>query len=54
MKPEEKQAKIVHCRDCRWFYNGYDQKCCTTHRGVVVTDENGFCHHAEPKGDEEA
>ena len=51
MKPEER--KIVYCHECKWFYVGEDQKCCTNHKGVVVTDENGFCHHAELREDEE-
>lgn len=31
--------------------NGYDEKCCINHKGVVATDENGFCHHAERRAD---
>ena len=44
-------AELVRCRDCRHFHNGYDEKCCINHKGVVVTDENGFCHHAEMRAD---
>ena len=40
---------VVLCRDCTWFYDGTNRKCCTSHMGVVITDENGFCHHAKPK-----
>lgn len=40
---------VVYCRDCRWFYDGLGMKCCANHKGLVITDENGFCHHAKPK-----
>lgn len=43
----EKVSKLVRCKDCRFFHNEYDEKCCINHKGVAVTDENGFCHHAE-------
>lgn len=44
-------VEVVRCKDCRYFHNGYDEKCCINHKGVVVTDENGFCHHAERRAD---
>lgn len=44
--------RLVRCKECRFFYDGPDQKCCINHKGVVVTDENGFCHHAERKGED--
>ncbi len=49
--PAADVVEVVRCKDCRYFYNGYDEKCCISHRGVVVTDENGFCHHAERRSD---
>lgn len=45
-------VEVVRCKDCRYFYDGYDEKCCINHRGVVVTDENGFCHHAERRDED--
>lgn len=45
----EKVSELVRCRDCRYFYNGLDEKCCTSHRGLVATDENGFCCRAKKK-----
>ena len=50
----EKVSELVRCRDCRYFYNGHDEngdneKCCTSHRGLVATDENGFCCRAKKK-----
>ncbi len=45
--PAADVADVVRCKDCRFFHNGYDEKCCTNHKGVVVADENGFCHHAK-------
>lgn len=44
-------VEVVRCRDCRYFYNG-SMRCCTNHFGVVLTDENGFCHHAKRREDE--
>ena len=44
---EDESIEIIRCRDCRYFHNGYDEKCCINHRGVVLTDENGFCHHGK-------
>jgi len=49
--PAADVVDVVRCKDCRYFYNGYDEKCCVSHRGVVVTDENGFCHHAKRRAD---
>lgn len=43
----EKVSELVRCRDCRYFYNGNDEKCCTSHRGLVAIDENGFCCRAK-------
>lgn len=40
-------VEVVRCKDCRYLHNGYDEKCCINHKGVVATDENGFCHHAK-------
>ena len=47
----EKIAELVRCKDYRFFHNGYDEKCCINHKGVVATDENGFCHHAKRRSD---
>ena len=44
--------RLVRCRECRYFHNGYDEKCCINHSGVVVTDENGFCHHGKRRDDD--
>lgn len=49
--PSADVVEVVRCKDCRFFHNGYDEKCCINHKGVVATDENGFCHHAERKAD---
>lgn len=49
--PPADVVEVVRCKDCRYFHNGYDEKCCINHKGVVVTDENGFCHHAERRAD---
>lgn len=49
--PAADVVEVVRCKDCRYFHNGYDEKCCINHKGVVVTDENGFCHHAERRAD---
>lgn len=49
--PAADVVEVVRCRDCRYFYNGF-MKCCTNHFGVVLTDENGFCHHAKRREDE--
>lgn len=49
--PAADVVEVVRCKDCRYFYDGYDEKCCINHRGVVATDENGFCHHAERRAD---
>lgn len=43
--PASDVRPVVLCRDCKYFYNGRDQKCCINHAGVVLTDEDGFCHH---------
>lgn len=45
-------VEVVRCKDCRYFHNGYDEKCCINHKGVVATNENGFCHHAERRADD--
>lgn len=50
--PAADVVEVVRCKDCRYFHNGYDEKCCINHKGVVVTDENGFCHHAERRADD--
>ena len=50
--PEADVVKVVRCKDCRFFFTGYDEKCCINHGGVVMTDENGFCHHAERRDDD--
>lgn len=49
--PAADVVEVVRCKDCRYFHNGYDEKCCINHKGVVATDENGFCHHAERRAD---
>ena len=49
--PSADVVEVVRCKDCRYFHNGYDEKCCINHKGVVATDENGFCHHAERRAD---
>lgn len=49
--PTADVVEVVRCKDCRYFHNGYDEKCCINHKGVVATDENGFCHHAERRAD---
>lgn len=47
--PAADAVDVVRCKDCRYFYNNPDEMCCINHRGVVKTDENGYCHHAERK-----
>lgn len=49
--PAADVVEVVRCKGCRYFYNG-SMKCCTNHAGVVLTDENGFCHHAKRIKDE--
>lgn len=49
--PAADVVEVVRCKECRYFYNG-STKCCTNHVGVVLTDENGFCHHAKRREDE--
>ena len=49
--PTADVVEVVRCKDCRYFHNGYDEKCCINHKGVVATDDNGFCHHAERRAD---
>lgn len=49
--PAADVVEVVRCKDCRYLHNGYDEKCCINHKGVVATDENGFCHHAERRAD---
>ena len=49
--PTADVVEVVRCKDCRYLHNGYDEKCCINHKGVVATDENGFCHHAERSAD---
>lgn len=49
--PKTYVVEVVRCKDCRYFHNGYGEKYCINHKGVVVTDENGFCHHAERRVD---
>ncbi len=49
----EKVSEFVRCRDCHYFYNGNDEKYCINHRGLVVTDKNGFCCHAKRRDDHE-
>lgn len=44
-------VEVVRCKECRYFYGG-PMKCCMNHVGVVLTDENGFCHHAKRREDE--
>lgn len=50
--PAADVVEVVRCKDCRYFYNGHDEMCCINHKGVVVTNENGFCHHAKRREDE--
>jgi len=49
--PAADVVEVVRCKGCRYFYNG-SMKCCTNHAGVVLTDKNGFCHHAKRIEDE--
>ena len=44
----------IRCKDCKYFYDGYDQKCCISHVGLVLTDENGYCHHAKRRNNSNA
>ncbi len=39
---------VLTCRGCRFFRETDGVKYCINHRGLAVTDENGFCHHCEP------
>ena len=25
-------VEVVRCKDCRFFHNGYDEKCCINHK----------------------
>lgn len=43
--PAADVVEVVRCKECRFFHNGFDERCCINHKGVVVTDENGYCHH---------
>lgn len=49
--PAADVVEVVRCKECRYFY-GWPMKCCMNHGGVVLTDENGFCHHAKRREDE--
>ena len=50
-QPAVKVLEPIRCKDCKYFYVWHDQKCCISNVGVVLTDENGFCHHAKRKDD---
>lgn len=49
--PAADVVEVVRCKEFRYFYGG-PMKCCMNHVGVVLTDENGFCHHAKRREDE--
>ena len=51
--PAADVVEVVRCRDCRYFYDGPDEKCCINHSGVVLTDENGYCHYGKKRTDDE-
>lgn len=40
---------VVRCKDCKWFYDGYDMRCCTKHTGLALIKPDGssFCSYGE-------
>ena len=40
---------VVRCKDCKWLYDGMDDYCCRSHRGLVRICENSFCSYGERK-----
>ena len=42
-------VEVVRCRDCKWLYDGMDDYCCRSHRGLVRICENSFCSYGERK-----
>lgn len=46
-------VQVVHCMDCRWFYDGPDMCCCTKHTGLplIKPDGSSFCSYGERRGD---
>lgn len=53
--PAVDAVRVVRCKDCKWFYNGYDMRCCTNHTGLALIKPDGssFCSYGERRADHE-
>lgn len=42
-------VQVVRCKECKWFYDGYDMRCCTLHMGLALIKPDGssFCSYGE-------
>ena len=47
--PTVDAVEVVRCKDCKWLYDGMDDYCCRSHRGLVGICENSFCSYGERK-----
>lgn len=45
--PSVDAVEVVCCKDCKYLYNGLDDYCCTSHRGLVRISEGSFCSYGE-------
>lgn len=44
---DENYIKVIRCKECKFFINSVSE--CSSHRGMVVADPEGYCSHAETK-----
>lgn len=46
-------VQVVRCKECKWFYDGYDMRCCTKHTGLALIKPDGssFCNYGERRTD---
>ena len=49
--PTVDAVEVVRCKDCKHLYDGMDDCCCTSHRGLLRICENSFCSYGERKSD---
>ena len=50
-QPHVDAVSVVRCKDCKHLYDGMDDYCCTSHRGLVRICENSFCSYGERRAD---
>lgn len=49
--PAVDAVPVVRCKDCKWLYDGMDDYCCCSHRGLVRICEDSFCSYGERRTD---